>query len=345
MPRILFLADTHLGFDFPLRPRVNRRRRGDDFFANFRTALAPALRGEVDLVLHGGDLFNRSNVPAGLVQMAFEPMIEVAEYGVPVVLVPGNHERSRIPLQLWGAHPNIHLLDEPKTIRCTLGNDIVALAGFPFVRHIREHFIHLVERTRWHDASSDVRLLCMHQTVEGAQVGPAAYTFRRGVDIIPGQALPADFAVVASGHIHRSQILRHDLRGRPLPAPVVYPGSIERASFAERDEAKHYCILEFDGEGELSNVKYVPLPARPMASLTLSPDGTSPQRLDRELRARLAGLDPESVVQIRLEGDLPAGAEDVLTAAHLRSIAPATMNISLSMRRRAGQAMRRGKRR
>jgi DNA-3-methyladenine glycosylase len=40
--RILFLADTHLGFDLPERPRVDRRRRGPDFFANFVRALEPA---------------------------------------------------------------------------------------------------------------------------------------------------------------------------------------------------------------------------------------------------------------------------------------------------------------
>ena len=52
--RVLLLADTHLGFDQPVRPRVERRRRGPDFFANTRLALAPALRGEVDLVVHLG---------------------------------------------------------------------------------------------------------------------------------------------------------------------------------------------------------------------------------------------------------------------------------------------------
>ena len=42
----LFFADTHLGFDLPARPRIERRRRGPDFFANFERALAPALAGE-----------------------------------------------------------------------------------------------------------------------------------------------------------------------------------------------------------------------------------------------------------------------------------------------------------
>ena len=46
--RVLFLTDTHLGFDYPFRPRIQRRRRGLDFFANYEKALAPALDGKVD---------------------------------------------------------------------------------------------------------------------------------------------------------------------------------------------------------------------------------------------------------------------------------------------------------
>ena len=33
--RILLIVDTHPGFDLPFRPRIKRRRRGPDFFANF----------------------------------------------------------------------------------------------------------------------------------------------------------------------------------------------------------------------------------------------------------------------------------------------------------------------
>jgi exonuclease SbcD len=95
--RILFLADTHLGFDFPFRPRIERRRRGPDFFRNFKRALEPAHRGEVDAVIHGGDLLYRSKVPDRLVDMALDPLKEVADRGVEVFLVPGNHERARIP--------------------------------------------------------------------------------------------------------------------------------------------------------------------------------------------------------------------------------------------------------
>jgi hypothetical protein len=53
--RILFLADTHLGIDLPRRPRIERRRRGHDFFANYERALQAARDLAVDAVVHGDD--------------------------------------------------------------------------------------------------------------------------------------------------------------------------------------------------------------------------------------------------------------------------------------------------
>ena len=82
--RVLFLSDTHLGFDLPARPRVKRRRRGHDFLANYHRALEPALAGDVDLLVHGGDVFHRPRVPPSLVYQAFEPLVRVADAGVPV---------------------------------------------------------------------------------------------------------------------------------------------------------------------------------------------------------------------------------------------------------------------
>ena len=70
--KLLFLADSHLGFDYPFRPRIKRRRRGEDFFKNYERALEPARKGEVHAVIHGGDLLFRSKVRAQLVDMVDE---------------------------------------------------------------------------------------------------------------------------------------------------------------------------------------------------------------------------------------------------------------------------------
>ena len=264
--RVLLVADTHLGFDLPVRPRIERPRRGPDFFANFERALRPARQGKVDLVVHGGDLFFRSKVPAGLVEMALAPLVRVAGAGVPVYLVPGNHERSRIPLHLWTAHPNLHIFDQPRTFVFAAGGSRLALAGFPFARRVRDGFEDLVRETGHEQAEADARLLCIHQIVEGARVGVHDFTFRGGPDVVRGSQIPGVFCAVLSGHIHRAQVLRHDLGQRPLAAPVIYPGAVERTGFDERHEEKGYMIVTVDvgvPGGQLADVTFVPLPARP----------------------------------------------------------------------------------
>jgi len=331
--RVLLVADTHLGFDLPMHPRVERRRRGPDFFANLERAFEPALRGEVDLVVHGGDLLFRSRVPDRLVQMAMAPLAQVANAGVPVLLVPGNHERSRIPLSLWTVHPNLFIYRQPTTLAFDVRGIRVAVAGFPCTRQGRDELQSLLEGTGYRAVHADIRLLCMHQTVEGAQVGVQDYTFRGGPDVIPGRNLPGDVAAVLSGHIHRAQVLRRDLAGRPLPAPVVYPGSIERTAFAEREETKGYATVELrataDGIGRLERVQFVPLPARPMAIVTVPAAELSRRALEEWLRARLQALDPSAVVAIELERDLTSDAAEALSAGSLRALAPPTMNVEV----------------
>jgi exonuclease SbcD len=229
--RVLLLADTHLG-------------QYDDSYATFAEALQPALRGEVDLVVHGGDVFYRSRVKADAVMRTFAPLKRIADAGIPVVVVPGNHERSAIPFPLLAMHPNVHLIDRPRTVVLSIHGMRVAIAGFPCLRNgIAAAFASLVGETAWTSVEADVRLLMLHQSVEGATVGPVDFVFRNSADVIPGRAIPVGFAAVLAGHIHRHQVLRRDLAGRPMHAPVFYPGSIERVSHAERDETKGYVTL------------------------------------------------------------------------------------------------------
>jgi len=92
--KILLLADTHLGFDLPMRPRIERRRRGYDFLKNYEKALIPALNGKADCVIHGGDLFFRSKVPAPIVEIAFKLLKRIADTHHLVCLVWSSYRRS-----------------------------------------------------------------------------------------------------------------------------------------------------------------------------------------------------------------------------------------------------------
>ncbi len=206
--RIVLFGDTHLGFDFPLRPRVHKRRRGPDFFENFHRVLRYSAETRPDLVVHGGDFFFRSRVPGKIVDMAYEGLFAFAQTGIPLLIVPGNHERSRMPESLWLKHPSIHVFDRPRTFRISAGEHTVAVSGFPFVRgDVRSRFGDVLEETGWASTAASVKLLCLHHAVEGAQVGPSDYQFRDSEDVIKVSDIPKDFAAVLAGHIHRSQIL------------------------------------------------------------------------------------------------------------------------------------------
>jgi len=320
------VSDTHLGLDMPSRPRVARRRRGDDFFLNFERALEAARTGEVDVVVHGGDLLYRSRVPAWLAEAALAPLKRLASFGVPVLLVPGNHERARMPYPLLALHDGLHVFDRPRSVVLEARGVRAAFVGFPYTWEIRRRFREILAAAA-HDApSADVRVLCLHQCIEGATCGPGNFTFRDGADVIRAADMPVDVAVTLSGHIHRHQVLRP--AGR---APVIYAGSVERTSFAEATETKGFVVLHLTRSG-LGAFEFRPLPARPMVTRTLSFAGVDGAEAHARIAAAVESTPDDAVVRLRVIGATPA----MLTAGTLRAIAGAR-NVTLAFRTPAGR--------
>lgn len=341
--RILLLADSHLGFDLPVRPRVERRRRGHDFLANYARALEPALKGDVDLVVHAGDVFDRSSVVSTLAYQAFEPLRRIAERGIPVLVVPGNHERSKLPHLRFAQHPDLHVFAEPRTVVIGARGVRVALSGFPYERrNVRGRFGELLEQTRWREQDADVRILCVHHCVEGATVGPAGYTFTTAEDVIRPRDVPGEFAALLSGHIHRHQVLTKDLAGRPLATPVMYPGSIERTAFAEMGETKGFMMLSVGTEAGAARVhwEFRELPARPMVRRDLDATGMTPIALGAAVEALMAAAPPDAVLSIRVSGALGDEHWRALSASRLRALQP-EMNVEIIAERRFEPAQRR----
>jgi DNA repair protein SbcD/Mre11 len=330
--RILFLADSHLGLDLPARPRVARRRRGHDFLANHATALEPALSGEVDAVVHGGDVFHRPDVPEALAWQALRPLVRAAEAGVPVFIVPGNHERARLPHARFAVHSRVHVFDRPRTFAMDVRGRRVAFSGFPYERRdVRTRFPDLVERTGWRRHDATLRLLCMHHCAEGATVGPGDFTFTTAADVVRVNDVPKSFAAVLSGHIHRQQAITTDLRGRPLDVPVLYPGSVERTSLAEIGETKGYLIVHVaaDGDGGRACWEFRELYARPMIADDIAAAGLSGGALDDAVRAIVRAAPPDAVLRIRITGELDADQLRMLRTAHVRTFTPDTMNLEI----------------
>ena len=328
--RMVFFADTHLGFDYPIKPRIHRRRRGPDFFENFRRVLDYARETRPDLVLHGGDLFFRARIPQQIIDMVYAELFEFAGAGILILIVPGNHERSILPVSLFLSHENINIFESPKTYHFKFAGANVSLSGFPCERKIpRDHFPSLLNETGWSKNKVHMKLLCMHQTVEGAQVGPADFTFRRGKDIIRRIDLPQDATAVLSGHIHRAQVLG-DLRKRSYDIPpVIYPGSTERTSFAEREEMKGFYEIEFapskEGVWGIQRLKFIQLSTRPMVDLIL--DGAvNTANLEDFILTEIFKMRADSIVRLRCDNELDPAIKSLVTSQLLRRLMPETMN-------------------
>lgn len=239
--RILQISDTHLG------ARLNARgpagwTRADDHFEALRRALEPALREEVDLVVHAGDVFDRSRPPARDVLRGGELFRQVARR-VPVLGIAGNHDRRGI--RRWLPHRSLRFTDVPVVERaCGL-----RVGMLPY-RRDPERFAADLARLGGLD------LLVCHQGFDGSRV--PGFTFRPGrpTETIP--RLPAGL-LVAAGHIHPRQVVQ--VGG----ATVVHGGSTERTSFSEADQVKGAVIWSFSRE---VTWRFVDHATRPMGGTT-----------------------------------------------------------------------------
>ncbi|MFX0183646.1 MAG: exonuclease SbcCD subunit D [Candidatus Hodarchaeota archaeon] len=286
--KFLHIADTHFGVHYALKPRnMLRRAYGDLFFQKAEETLTEAITThKVDFILHVGDFFNRSKPPKEVVDRAVKPFINAAvNLGVPIYILPGNHERSKLPLGLLSYYDNIHIFTNPSSFIFERNEIFIKITGFPYIRHESRLKFNKTVNQAWKNTINENKqphysILATHQLIEGSCV--EHYTFKKsGHNVIPfdqivsNEKLPK-FNYIACGHVHRFQFLYHDSSSNIISTnehisvlqdlekkswkfdneyhkeyqqkePVVcYSGSLERVSMAERNEPKGYIIADLN---------------------------------------------------------------------------------------------------
>jgi predicted phosphodiesterase len=226
--RILHLTDTHLGSRWALSG-APPDLRADDHVRALELALAPAVREEVDVVVHSGDLFDRSH-PDRPALAAARRLLGEAARRVPVLVMPGNHDRHGLAASVADL-PGVHLADEPRRIE--VGG--VSFALVPFVR-LAERFADALRRLGPAD------LVVAHQAFDGHRV--PGFRFRVGAqpDTIGEPHLPEWVRHVMCGHLHPRQVVSVGA------ATVVCPGSTERTAFSEAEQTKGYALWQVGAE-------------------------------------------------------------------------------------------------
>ncbi|MFC1825443.1 exonuclease SbcCD subunit D, partial [Thermodesulfobacteriota bacterium] len=228
--KFVHTADTHLGFEVTKvaqsHPR-GRKRRADTIFENFLSVLQYAGDVEADFFIHSGDLFNKYYIPGETLHELVSPIRDLIAAGTRVLIIPGNHERSQFPFDLFHGATGVYVFDRPGSLFFNINGYSCCFAGFPFIREDSKRTFHAaLQETEYQDLRADLNILVTHQAFDQASVGPSDFIFRPGrSDTVSRHTIPLDFDYVAAGHIHRYQILPHPIKPG---LNFVYPGSTQR---------------------------------------------------------------------------------------------------------------------
>lgn len=359
--KILHLADLHIGVENYGRidPASGIHSRLNDYLARLDEAIALGLDAGVDLVLIAGDIYkNRSPNPTH--QREFARRIHrLRSAGVPVFLLTGNHDVSPSAgrahsVEIFDAlgvegvtiadRPRLHVIPTAAgplqiiavpwvTRHSLLTRDDMREVSFAQLEYeLRRRLERFVEQKAAELDPAHPAVIAFHGTVEGATLGSErAITLGQDLSLPPSTLAQPGVAYVALGHIHKHQALRHD-------PPMVYPGSIERVDFGERDEPKGCVIVEIAG-GQ-ARWSFHPLAARPFVSIEKD---VRPLSDPLAAVAALIGRQDlrSAVVRVELEATRQQAAElreetirRLLEDAGAFHIAAVTVNVERSERRR-----------
>lgn len=328
MRRIVGLSDSHFhaaGARFPECVRVHR------FIEGWITEHKP------DLVVHGGDIYERTSAPHER-NMAAEWLVDIART-CPVVIVRGNHdahEDLEIFHSLKSEHP-ILVFERPGTLLIAG----VALACLPWPR--KEHILTslgITSQEAGEQASHELlrqillglatqlaehkgpRLFVGHAMVRGSRTSVGAELV--GTDLELGLE---DLALVNAhayhlGHIHMHQ--QWDLGG----VPAIYPGAPYRTTFGEV-EAKGFVVYEHDGE-TITDWEFIETPARPMVLIEAEWDPKAGQFVDRSecwVAAEQEGAEVRLRYHVASEDRLAARAAAETTRTDWLELGAATVKL------------------
>jgi len=288
--RLLHFADLHIGMENygRLDPATGVNGRVLDFLRRFDELIDYGLEHEVDLAIFAGDAFKTRN-PTPTYQRAFARRVKrLADAGVPVVLLVGNHDlptmaqrASSVDIFRTLEVPNVVVGRDERVHRIETRSGAVQIATVPYpVRQrllahdeYRGLSIEQLDRALQGIVTDIIQalaakldpdipaVLAAHLTVSGATFG-SERSVMIGRDAVVLKSALADPAwdYVALGHVHLHQSL--DDGGYP---PVVYSGSLERIDFGEEGQVKGFCWVEL-ARGE-TTWKFVEVDARPFITV------------------------------------------------------------------------------
>lgn len=319
------LSDLHLG------KRLNEFSLLEDQKYILNQILEIVYRERPDGVLLAGDLYDKPVPPIEAVQMLDAFLTALAERGIRVFAVSGNHDSAeRIAfgarlMQEQGVYFSSVYDGTVTQVTLTDHYGDVTISLLPFIRPIQvRHALEGEEAANVQEAvaaairhiplePSTRNILVAHQFVTGAMRCDSEEVTVGGLDNVDASVFDG-FDYVALGHIHGPQSVGRDT--------VRYCGTPLKYSFSEADQEKSITVVELLEKGTVK-LRTIPLiPLRDMRRIR----GTYEELT---LRSGYEGTNTEDYIQATLtdEEDVPDGMQK------LRVIYPNLMRLEYDNQR------------
>jgi exonuclease SbcD len=287
--RIAHIADTHLGYRAHHRidPATGRNQRALDVERSYAAAIDDILTREVDLVLHGGDVFHHTRPSWSAMSWFVRQTRRLEQANLRSLFIAGNHDTPR--LRTSGSAFGLLELALP---------DVRFVTGYE-MDDVHFHELELMVTAVPHGALTNPNPPIPHPQAgvrnilltHGFVPGVAKRQHEPGEEELSPLLLDVNFDYIALGHYH--------LWGA-AGKNAYYSGSTERTGWGDLHATPGYVIVTLDDD---LNVEHVPLPSRPMVMLEpVSGLNRSAREIADIVLSRAAKLgQPEAMVRVRLD--------------------------------------------
>lgn len=253
--RIAHISDTHLGYRaLPHQdPLTGRNQRSIDAEQAFSRAIDDILQQDVDLVIHGGDVFHQSRPNWHSVRHFVMEMRRIEDAGIPAVVIAGNHDTPRY--RAGGSVFSVLEVALPKTtIAAGYEEDEFAFDDLDLrIQTVPHGALTNPDKPVVGAVSGKRNILVTHGMTAGI-LEPGRIT-EPGEQELDNELFEPDFAYIALGHYHISM--------SPF-AGAWYSGSTERFGWGDFEAQPGYLLVQLDESGLAGLPEHRSVPARPM---------------------------------------------------------------------------------
>jgi DNA repair exonuclease SbcCD nuclease subunit len=296
--KIGFFADTHIGYAAKCRTHssgINMRNR--DGMLGFRETVDQMLAANIDVAVHGGDLYHRSHPAIAEIAFARRQLERLSDAGIPSYIDTGNHDfandkgKSPATAAIHDPSRNIHAVIEPYKI-------------FSPVDGLNIHMIsHLglisTERIIPEPTDGEVNIFTTH----GAAQVPGHEVFAcldsPGEAVIGYDVLTLPWSASLLGHYHGMG---------PLPGfdagglgQAWYAGSLLRRGFSDPEGGRGWLLATINDDGTVTiERQYVKQRAQFDLDF-IDASGLTGAEVEEKIRMNIASVDThEAIIRQRV---------------------------------------------